>query len=42
MSLAQEMDNSHASESLGIGSKTSGVELSGRGLYNLGDMDGKR
>lgn len=31
--------NSHASESLGIGSKTSGVEISGRGLYNLEDMD---
>lgn len=34
--------DSHVSESLEIGSKTSGVELSGLGLYNLGDMDGER
>ena len=33
--------NSHVSKSLGRGCGTSGVELSGIGLYNLGDMGGK-
>lgn len=33
--------NSYVSMSLGVGSRTSGVELPGTGHSNLGDMGGK-